>query len=258
VRPLTRRYSTGFSGAILLWLVSLLFPPPLRFVFWVAAILLDFLTPMTARTIHVRFPPHQMHLPERFGLFTIIVLGEAVAGVVASNDRHGLSPAAALAGLMGLIISFALWWGYFEGVRGAAIRVVRSFEHVGRYQLWLYAHLPLVMGITATAVGVRHVLARALLQPLSHPGTLLFCGAVGASCLALNSIFLASYPAGRSRELHRYLGPHYFIALLGILLGIFGAALPGIAVLAILMALCITQIVFSLRGKPVQKSAGAE
>jgi len=252
-RPLTNRYSAGFGAAALLWGLSVFLPVPARFFLWGIAIAIDFLTPITAGAIHFRFPPHQMHLPERFGLFTIIVIGEAVVGVVAGEGKVGLAFVPGLAGVMGLIIAFALWWGYFEGVRGASIRVVASFEHVRRYQLWLYSHLPLVMGIAATAVGVRHVIGLAPLQPLETVPCWILSGAAGASCLALNSIFLASYPARRSRELQRYLIPQYLIALLGIATGALGDRIPGVAILAILMVLSVTQIAFTLRDRPADE-----
>lgn len=252
-RPLTHRYAAGFGIAAFLWLVSVAVPPPFRFALWGIGIVIDFLTPLTGGSIHFRFPPHHMHLPERFGLFIIIVIGEAVAGVVTGEGRSGLSSVSAISGVMGLVIAFALWWGYFEGARGAANRVVSSFEHVSRYQLWLYAHLPLVMGITAAAVGVRHIIGLASFEPLPHLQAIMFSGAVGASCLSLVSLFVAAYPARRSWELQRFLVPYYVIALLGIATGVVGDALPGVAVLAVLMALCIAQIAFSLRGLPKGK-----
>jgi hypothetical protein len=48
-----------------------------------------FSCPLTAGQLHAKFPPHLMHLPERFGLFTVIVIGEAVVSVVMgiSADR---------------------------------------------------------------------------------------------------------------------------------------------------------------------------
>lgn len=249
-RPLTNRYAAGFGFAAFLWLLSVALPPPFRFALWAVGIVIDFLTPITGGTIHVRFPPHHMHLPERFGLFVIIVIGEAVAGVVAGEGQGRLSFVSAASGVMGLVIAFALWWGYFEGARGASNRVVSSFEHVSRYQLWLYAHLPLVMGITAAAVGVRHIVGLSPFEPLPHPQAFLFSGAVGASCLSLASLFIAAYPARRSWALQRFLVPYYVIALLGVATGWVGGALPGVAVLAVMMALCIAQIAFSLRGLP--------
>jgi len=60
VRPLTGRYAAGFGAAASLWAVSTLFPAPWRFGLWGVALAADFLTPLTAGQLHVRFPPHLM------------------------------------------------------------------------------------------------------------------------------------------------------------------------------------------------------
>ncbi len=254
VRPLTSRYAKGFGAAALLWVLSLLLPVPWRLALWGVALVIDVLTPLTAGLLHVRFPPHLMHLPERFGLFTIIVIGEAVVSVVIGIGPHGLTINSGLAGIMGLVVAFALWWGYFEGAKGAAVRALSGSRHVRRYQLWIYAHLPLLMGITATAVGVKHVLRHPAGTALLFPEGWLLSLSVAASVLALNAIFLAAY-TGRTRHLHRFLIPHYIIAIIGIATGSLSTLLPGIALLAILTLLCVAQIFFSLREMP---SAGAD
>ena len=254
VRPLTSRYAAGFGAAASLWVLSSLVPVPWRFGLWVAALAVDFLVPLTAGQLHVRFPPHLMHLPERFGLFTIIVIGEAVVGVVTEINPKALSVGSGVAGIMGLLVAFALWWGYFEEARGAAVRVLSAGSHVRRYQLWLYSHLPLLMGITATAVGVRHVIHRAVTDVLPLQEGWLLSLSVALSVLSLNAIFLAAF-TGRTRQLHRFLIPHYVIALLGITCGAVSGILPGIALLGILTILCVAQICFSLREMP---SSGAD
>lgn len=249
VRPLTSRYAIGFGVAASLWALSVLIPVPWRFGFWGTALVVDFLTPLTAGQLHIRFPPHLMHLPERFGLFTIIVIGEAVVSVVMGIGSGGLTRQSSMAGMMGLLVAFALWWGYFEGAKGAAVRALSVRRHVRRYQLWLYSHLPLLMGITATAVGVKHVLHLPPGKALPFPEGWLLSLSVAASVLALSAIFLAAY-SGSTRHLHRFLIPHYVIALLGIATGAVSGILPGIALLGILTLLCIAQIIFSLREMP--------
>lgn len=249
VRPLTGRYAAGFGAAASLWALSALVPAPWRFWLWGVALAVDFLTPMTAGQLHVRFPPHLMHLPERFGLFTIIVIGEAVVSVVLGIGTEGLSLGSGVTGIMGLLVAFALWWGYFEGARGAAVRALSARSHMRRYQLWLYSHIPLLMGITATAVGAKHIIHQAPGEALSYMEGWLLCSSVAASVLALNAIFLAAY-TGSTRHLHRFLIPHYVIAFLGIATGAVSGMLPGIALLAVLTVLCVAQIVFSLREMP--------
>jgi low temperature requirement protein LtrA len=249
VRPLTSRYAAGFGAAASLWALSALVPAPWRFWLWGAALAVDILTPLTAGQLHVRFPPHLMHLPERFGLFTIIVIGEAVVSVVMGIGTGGLTFESGMVGIMGLLVAFALWWGYFEGARGAAVRALSARSHVRRYQQWLYAHLPLLMGITATAVGVKHIIHQAPGDTLPFTEGWLLCLSVATSVLALNAIFLAAF-TGSTRRLHRFLIPHYVIAFFGIATGAVSGILPGIALLGILTILCVAQIIFSLREMP--------
>jgi low temperature requirement protein LtrA len=249
VRPLTYRYSIGFGAAASLWALSVLVPLPWRFGVWLAALAVDFLTPLTAGQLHVRFPPHLMHLPERFGLFTIIVIGEAVVSVVFGIGKSGLTPLSGTAGFMGLLIAFALWWGYFEGAKGAAVRALSASRHMWRYQQWLYSHLPLLMGITATAVGVKHVIFLPRGEALPFPEGWLLCLSVAASVLALNAIFLAAF-TGRTRQLHHFLIPQYIIAFFGIIAGALSSILQGTALLGILTLLCVAQMFFSLGEMP--------
>ncbi|MGH3994046.1 MAG: low temperature requirement protein A, partial [Pseudonocardiaceae bacterium] len=77
-RPLIARYGTGYTAAVLLWVVSLAFESPTRYVLWGIALALDFsVPPLSMRTIE-RVPVHAGHVVERWGLFTLIVLGESV------------------------------------------------------------------------------------------------------------------------------------------------------------------------------------
>ena len=246
VRPLTKRYVRGFGAAAALWALSVQVPLPWRFWIWGVAMAVDFAAPLTAGRLHVQFPPHLSHLPERFGLFTIIVIGEAVVSVVSGIGRTGLTFVSAGAGFMGLLISFALWWGYFEGARGAMTRRLKERQHLKYYQQWLYAHLPLLMGITAVAVGIRHVISLQPTEPLHASEGWLLCSSVGMTVLALSAIFVASAQEQEGRVIRSLTRTYYLIAFLGIATGSMSSRLPGVAILGILTLLCIAQIVVSL------------
>jgi low temperature requirement protein LtrA len=246
VLPLTNRYVRGFGIAAALWVISICVPLPWRFWFWGAAMVIDFAAPLTAGQLHVRFPPHLSHLPERFGLFTIIVIGEAVASVVFGIGQSGLTLVSGLSGLLGMLIAFSLWWGYFEGAKGAMTRRLKAREHVRYYQQWLYAHLPLLMGITAVAVGIKHVISLRPAEPLPVIEGWLLCSSVGVTVLALCAIFLASTLDQEKGLLHKLALPYYLIAFLGIATGSLSSRLPGLAILGILTLLCIAQIFVSL------------
>jgi low temperature requirement protein LtrA len=180
VRPLINHCMIGFGSPAALWAVSTLIPLPHRFFLWYVAIAVDFLAPLTAGQLHARFSPHLMHLPERFGLFTIIVIGEAVVGVVMRIGADRLTLVAGAAGVMGLIIAINLWWEYFEGVRGAGTRQLTSKNHVRAYQQWHYSHLPLTMGIASVADAVKRVIVLAPHQLMHVHEAWIFCTSAGA------------------------------------------------------------------------------
>jgi low temperature requirement protein LtrA len=250
VRPLINRYMIGFGTAAALWVISTLIPMPHRFFLWYVAMAIDFVAPLTAGQLHVKFPPHLMHLPERFGLFTIIVIGEAVVSVVMGIGAERLTLRASASGVMGLIIAFTLWWSYFEGVRGAGMRQLTSRDHVRAYQQWLYSHLPLTMCIASLAVGVRRVIILAPHQMMPDQGALILCASAGVCMLFLNTIFLSSYPGRPPDAALRFALPHYALAFLTTSAGLLGSVLPGFAVLGIVTILSMLQIFYSLRHLP--------
>lgn len=82
---------------------------------------------------------------ERFDLFTIIVLGEVVVGVVNGIADASRAPIAVVTGILGLGIGFAYWWSYFDLVAARRVRKKR-----GALSRWLVGHLPVTMTIAAT------------------------------------------------------------------------------------------------------------
>ena len=254
VRPIVNRYMLGFGSAAALWVVSTFIPTPHRFIIWYVAIVIDFLAPLTAGQLHARFPPHLMHLPERFGLFTIIVIGEAVVSVVMGIGADRLTFVTGSAGIMGLIIAFALWWGYFEGVRGAGARPLTTRHHVRAYQQWLYAHLPLTMSIASIAVGIKRVIALAPYANMPVQEAFILSASAGVAMLSLNTIFLSSYPGRPPDEVLRSVLPLYGLAVVATATGYLAAGLSGISVLAILTVLSLLQILYSLRYLPDQET----
>lgn len=151
---LIRVYASLYAGQALLWLAGANLTGNVRWACWALALGLDLLSPWLVARHTAAVPPHPEHLPERFGLFTIILLGEGMASVVHALDHveplHGSAVAAALAGA---VLSFALWLAYFDRVRGHGERHVADAADGRRLRLWAYAHVPLYMGIASLAAG---------------------------------------------------------------------------------------------------------
>lgn len=96
-------------------------------------------------------------MPERFGLFTIVVLGEAVLAVANGIDATGWRPVAVAIGVGGFVIASGVWWVYFIATfdREAGNRVLRAGRRaVIRSYLYAYGHLLVYGSIVAAAVAV--------------------------------------------------------------------------------------------------------
>jgi low temperature requirement protein LtrA len=157
-REITTRYSIGFSIAAGIWFASIFVPPPFRLIMWIIGLAVDMGTPLLfARQLSVQFAPHVHHLPERFGSFTIIVLGISILGVVNGIADHNWTVPSIISAGLGLSIAFSLWWIYFDTVDGSEIRALRENKRIGIYITWLYIHFPLIIGFTAFGVSIEHV-----------------------------------------------------------------------------------------------------
>jgi low temperature requirement protein LtrA len=65
-------------------------------------------------------------LTERFGAFTIIVLGETFTGVVAGLSGEPVSGMTLALGLVAVVVGFGAWWSYFDFAGQRRRRAVRD------------------------------------------------------------------------------------------------------------------------------------
>lgn len=249
-RALTNWYIRGFSIAAAIWFVSVFVPVPWRFALWVLALIIDFSTPLTAGQLVAKIPPSFSHIPERVGLFTIIVLGEAVMSVVKGVAQLQWGIASALVALLGMSIAFSLWWIYFDSVDGSPLRAMQ----VGNMKIgltWLYSHLPLALGIAATGVGVEYIVVSSKTEIiLPSAERWLLCGSVAICLIFLAVIHFITCTLGttqRRKILAAYrLGAAAFI----LILAIAGVNLSPLVLMALVALACAVQVVLALLGSP--------
>ena len=255
--PLIRRYSIGFLCAAIVWIISAFIPPPFRFVLWAIGLVIDFATPITAGRLHSQFAPHISHLPERMGLFIIIVLGESVLEIVAGVQKWEFDIYSMLILGLGLSIPFSLWWLYFDNVDGAPIRALREKGRIGIYSLWLIGHFPLVVAITSVGVGLGYITSKANGLVLSYFEQWLLCGSVALSLgaqgvLHLSSAYYYLYTGSTQdyRASIRWATYRIISAGMILLIPILRIPLSPFSVVCILAAICIAQIVIDLKQHP--------
>lgn len=240
-RTLATRHAAGHGVAALMWLASAMVPVPMRFWLWALAIVIDIGTPWLALRHNVDAPPDPAHLPERFGLFTIILLGESVVAVMQGMESQSdWTPAAAASALLAMGTLFVVWWWYFDGVSGASERHVRTTREAVRLHLWSYAHFPLSLGIIVTGVGIRHLVTLASRATMA-PGELLLL-MTGLALVMVSMIIIGATADERRREGRRLWPAPLAIAAATVALGVVGPVSSPPAIMAMLAGLCLAQL----------------
>jgi low temperature requirement protein LtrA len=146
-RQTCRRYALGIVLVQVLWVLRLLLPPSTALLSFGALVLAEITIPVwAAKAGHT--PWHAHHIAERYGLFTIIVLGEcvlgatnAVSGVIAAT---GWSMNVVLVGFGSASLILALWWVYFLVPSGEALHAHRE-----RAFRWGYGHAIVFLSLAA-------------------------------------------------------------------------------------------------------------
>ncbi len=240
--PLSRRYARGFGLAAGIWLASALVPPPARFVVWLGALVVDFGTPLSSRHLQARFPIDTSHLPERFGLFTLIVLGESILAVVNGVADQELGLASGATASLGLAIAFSLWWIYFDNIDNSVVTRTRVAG-----QLWVYTHLPLVMGLTAAGVGVERAVANPSHLPLSGPDRWVLGGALAVCLLTIAIIDMTAMSSIQAMRHETPAGSRLIAAGAALVVTGVGRSLLPLGFVGLMAALCAVQVAAEIR-----------
>jgi len=241
-RPLSQPYSTIFLITSALFILSVFIPAPWRFVLWVLALLTDlsmlFLL-WTNRNAAMQEEINRVELisssaVERFGLFTMIVLGEVIVGVVSGVAEHAhLSWLAGGTALLGMLIAIGLWWVYFDFVSGRP-PIARTSARL----LWIYLHLPVTMGIAAVGASILNVVEHAG-EPVPGEVRLLLVGAIATALISIGMILKNLNLPESQKVIYRTGGHVTFIA--GVL--IFIAGVTPISTIPLLVMIIILMLV---------------
>jgi len=234
-RPLTQRYVVGYVVGIALWVISAFVPAPWAALLWMAALIVEIGNVFTPRTraLQTLLPPDPHHMRERYGIFVIIVLGESFIKTITSASGLALNPEILAFSLLGIFVVVALWWLYFNDVETTVIKP----SHWAPY-VWIYAHLPLTMGLTAFGVGAKKLFQSAGDDHVKVGYLALYCGALAVYALALMLVELATTPEGKPSVRWRGIIPAVVAVSMALtfVLGQELAPLPFVAIVAGLMA----------------------
>jgi low temperature requirement protein LtrA len=150
-RSTTIRYARGLLAATAGWLALLAVPLEYRVVGFLIMVAFELAIPIWAEGLQ-RTPWHAAHIAERYGLFTLIVLGESVisttrafqAALDAGQDKLTLMGQAVAA----VVIIFSMWWLYFDRQTHDRLTTLR------RAIIWGYGHWFIFAAIAANGAGL--------------------------------------------------------------------------------------------------------
>lgn len=223
-------FSVGVCVTGPLLLVGGLLDGPARVALWAIAATVDLLVPWLVRSRLARIRFEISHLPERFGLFMIIALGESVVavGLVAASEPVAAGRLTAVAAAW--VLACGLWWVYFAFAASAvshALSSATAHTEVVRSVL-AYGHLALIAGIVAVAVGLAEVVAHPDEQ-LPAGGAALLCGGV--------ALYLATFGYTRWRMFRQVSWTRLSAAGACLLVLPLATAVPALLTAALLAAI---------------------
>ena len=243
-RALVRGYLVGFGSAAVLWTLSAFVGESIRPYVWAIALIVDLATPWLMRQEQAKVPLDTSHLPERFGLFTILVLGESISAVVLGLSHTSWEFAPTFTAALGIGVAASLWWLYFDNARGSVVRRKASVRRTWRPTGWIYTHLPLAAALAMAGIALEKAIADAGHGAMPGGDRWLLTGSVAAvlGCLALIQFASNDHdtPMSRGIVLTRLLGIPFLL-----IIGLLTALEPTWVVIGVL-AVCITQLVADL------------
>jgi low temperature requirement protein LtrA len=193
--------------------------------------------------------PSAKHFAERHGLIVIIALGESIVAIGVGVAELPLTLPIGVAALLGLTVSVALWWSYFDVVAPVAEGVLTRSTGTARTRLardsYTYLHFPMVAGIIYLALGLKKVMEyvgdtehHSLTDPLPAGALWSLYGGV--------AVYLLAHLAFRLRNIGSINRPRLTVAVVILLLPLGIGSLPALAALGVLTAVVLGLIAYEV------------
>ena len=150
-RRACRRYALGVTVVQVGWVLRLALPPGWDLAGFCVLAVAELAVPLWAER-GTSTTWHRQHIAERYGLFTMIVLGESVLSatlaVQAAADLKGSWVVLASTAVGGMLTVFAMWWLYFSKDAASVLTSQRAAF------VWGYGHYAVFASAAAVGAGL--------------------------------------------------------------------------------------------------------
>jgi low temperature requirement protein LtrA len=182
------------------------------------------------------------HFAERHGLIVIIALGESIVAIGVGAE-HALDLGIGAAAVLGVALTAAMWWIYFDIVAIVSARRLEEAE-VGRTQnemardSYSYLHLIMVAGIVLAALGLKKTIGHFDEHLHTVPAFALLGGV---------AVYLLGLVAFRYRHVHSINRQRLGLAIVLLILVPVATEVPALVALAAANVLLWSMIVYETR-----------
>ncbi|MBW0103249.1 low temperature requirement protein A [Pseudonocardia sp. KRD291] len=236
------RFGISMGAGTVLLLVASETTGTVQTLLWVAALLGDYLGTALAGT-KWRLAS-AAHFAERHGLIVIVALGESIVSIGIGVAELPVSWPIIAASALGLAVSGALWWSYFDVSSLVCERSLAEADGDRQIRMarggYSFLHLPVVVGIIMLSLGLKKVLLyvgggeeHELTDPLYGVPLAALVG--GIALVLLGYVGFKRYLTGETSVLR--IGTAVLLLVLSPLLALIPALLTLLVVAAVLVAL---------------------
>jgi low temperature requirement protein LtrA len=234
----------GLAGstavAVSLLALASLFDGLTQGALWALALFLDMAGPYLLDSEGWKLMP--AHFAERHGLIVIIALGESIVAI-GVGAAHTLDLGIGAAAVLGVALTAAMWWTYFDIVAIVAGRRLVDAAP-GRVQnemardSYSYMHLAMVAGIVLVALGLK--------TTIGHHGEHLHAVPAFALLGGL-AIYLLGHVMFRFRHVRTVSRRRLLVAIVLLILVPVATGVPALLTLAVVNVLIWTLIAYETR-----------
>jgi low temperature requirement protein LtrA len=161
LRAQVLRFAPSMVAATTLLLVAAALDGTAQTLMWLAALVADYVGTLLGGASGWRIRSAG-HFAERHGLIIIVALGESIVAIGVGVAALPISWPIVVAAFLGLSVSAALWWTYFDvsaldGEHALAEEPEATRARLAR-DAYTFLHVPLIAGIVLLALGMKKVL----------------------------------------------------------------------------------------------------
>jgi low temperature requirement protein LtrA len=250
-RQVLRFALSAVAGSVVL-LVASQFDGWLQTGLWMLALVADYVGTALGGFKGWRLPAPG-HFSERHGLIVIVALGESIVAIGVGVAKEPITWVIIAASVLGLILSSALWWTYFDvsallGEHALATEPIQTRARLAR-NAYSFGHLPLMIGIVLVALGLKEVLLYVsdrshytLTEPLSNVA---LAALVGGAVIYLLGHVVFKWVTVHTLSVVRLVAAGLLLLIIPLIAGRPALVELGIVALLVALAVLIESVIFA-------------